>query len=347
MEGCRGTVDELSKELDRLSLDNTLQTTPGKRQRIKGSVTWRLSESKTRKLLDQAIQHKTTLTLALLGEITNDVKEIKSTVQKIHEDLTATDRRSICDWIEHTNPTPIHHRSLKNHEEHTCQWIHRVDQWKDWLHLQRRLIWIHGIPGAGKTVLASYLIQQTIEFCERRSSDRVTCFYYYCSFLHGHEKRRDEAIPFLRWIVSQLCRHIDCVPPRLISLYYKNHTASLQELEDALQELIASFDVLYIVVDAIDESSPRDDLLRLIQDMVTQPNYAKIQFLITSRRYGDIEEVLRPLSEPTLPMSNSIVDSDIRIFVDTMIKQNKSFTTWTGKLREDVAESLAQGSQGM
>jgi hypothetical protein len=71
-------------------------------------------------------------------------------------------------------------------------------------------------------------------------------------------------------------------------------------------------DVLYIVVDAVDESNPRDDLLDLIQKFVTLPKYKTIQLLVTSRRYNDIEEVLRPLSEPSLPMSNSIVDEDIR-----------------------------------
>lgn len=76
VEGCRGTVDELSKELDGLSLANTSQVAPRKRQRIEGSLQWCLKESKARKLLDEMVQHKTTLTLALLSEITSDVKGI-------------------------------------------------------------------------------------------------------------------------------------------------------------------------------------------------------------------------------------------------------------------------------
>jgi Cdc6-like AAA superfamily ATPase len=347
VEGCRGTVDELSKELDKLSLGNASHVAPGKRRRIKGSVQWCLKENKTRKLLDEAMQHKSTLTLALLGEITSDVKGIKSTVKQVHDNLTNADRRKMCDWIEHTNPTPIHNRSLKNHEEHTCQWIHRVDQWTDWLQLQRRFIWVHGIPGAGKTVLASYLIQQTLQHCESRNSDRIDCLYYYCSFLHGQEERRDEALPFLFWVVSQLCRRCDHIPLHLIPLYRKNNVPSFQDLEVALQKLLANFDVLYIVVDAVDESNPRDNLLKVLQDIVTQPNYAKIQLLATSRRYSDIEEVLRPLSEPTLPMSNSIVDVDIRTYVNTIIKQNKYFVRWPGTLRNEIVESLVRGAQGM
>lgn len=347
VEGCRSTVDELSKELDGLSIANSSHITPSKRQRIKGTLKWCLKEDKTRKLLDETIQHKTTLTLALLGEVTSDVKEIKSNVERIHDHLTDTERRKMCDWIEHTNPTTIHHQSCKNHEEHTCQWIHRVEQWRDWLRLQRRLIWIHGIPGAGKTVLASYLIQKTIAYCEKQKTDRVACLYYYCSFRHGGEEQRDEAIPFLRWIVSQLCRRSDHIPYNLAPLYRHNSIPSLQALMEALKELLERLDVLYVVVDAIDESNPREELLGLIQDIVTQPTYGKIQVLVTSRRYADMEGVLRPLSEPTLPMSNSIVDADIRTYATICMKRNKHFLRWSEQLRNDILESLVQGAQGM
>ncbi|KAH7379601.1 hypothetical protein BKA66DRAFT_550433 [Pyrenochaeta sp. MPI-SDFR-AT-0127] len=349
VEGCRGTVEELSKELDGLSLagPSDINVAPGKRRRIKQSFQWCLKEGKTRKLLDEAMQHKTTLTLALLGEITTDVKEIKRTITQVHDRHTAADRRKMCDWIEQINPTLIHEQSCQRHEKRTCEWVHRVDQWNDWLHRQRRLLWIHGIPGAGKTVLASYLIQQTITYCESQLSEQTACLYYYCSFRHGQEERRDESLPFLRWVVSQLCRRTDHVPPEMISLYRQNSIPSSQPLMDALSKLLAHFQVLYIVIDAVDESNPRDDLLRLIQTITSHPKYAKIQLLVTSRRYADIEEILRPLSEPTLPMSNSVVDVDIRAYIDTTIQQSKCFSKWSSELQKDIVETLAQGAQGM
>lgn len=57
VEACQRTVDELSKELDGLSLANIshVNVTLGKRQRIKGSLQWCLKESETRKLLDEAM----------------------------------------------------------------------------------------------------------------------------------------------------------------------------------------------------------------------------------------------------------------------------------------------------
>ncbi|KAJ4296444.1 hypothetical protein N0V90_006489 [Kalmusia sp. IMI 367209] len=122
---------------------------------------------------------------------------------------------------------------------------------------------------------------------------------------------------------------------------------TFQALKEALQELLVHFDTLYIVVDAVDESSPRGNLLEFLQEIILKPEYGKIQLLITSRRYADIEGALRFLSEPSLPMSNSIVDADIRTYIESSMGRNKKFMAWSANFRNEITTSLAQGAQGM
>jgi hypothetical protein len=347
IEGCRSTVEEISRSLDGLSLTNVSHVAPGKRQRIKGALQWGMKETNLRKLLDDTMKHKSTITLALLGEIITDVKHIKRKVGNIHDRLDDNERRKICDWVELTNPTEIHHRACGNHEKNTCQWIHRVEQWNEWLSLQRRMIWLHGIPGAGKTVLASYLFEQTIAHRQLQTSDRVEYLYYYCSFTHGKLEQRNEMFPFLRWIVSQLCRRSEDIPCDIVDFHRRNNSLSLEMLKGALAKLLEGLDVLYIVLDGVDESSPRDTLLELIHDLATQQIFAKIQLLVTSRRYGDIEAVLRPFADPSLPMSNDIVDEDIRSFVDATMQRDQRFKQWPDALLKDISSALVKGAQGM
>lgn len=261
--------------------------------------------------------------------------------------MTGSERQKICDWIEHTNPTTIHNQSCKHHEALTCEWIHRVDQWQDWLSRQRRTIWVHGIPGAGKTVLASYLIQQTIKHCESLQNNRIACVYYYCLFRHGQGERQDECGPFLSWIVSQLCRKANCIPQNLVNFHQQSCSPDLDALKDALVALLRGFDYVYVVLDAADESFPREDLLALVQDLATHPNLENIQLLVTSRRYADIEKILRPLSEPSLPMSNSVVDSDIRIYATAILARIDRIRNWPDDLKRDILEGLVHGAQGM
>lgn len=86
--GCRDTMEDLAAELDGLAISGGKSSSSGKRQRLKGSLAWCLKESKARKLLNDAIQHKSTINLALVGEVAKDIKELKASTAKIQEDIS-------------------------------------------------------------------------------------------------------------------------------------------------------------------------------------------------------------------------------------------------------------------
>ncbi|ENH64983.1 hypothetical protein FOC1_g10000519 [Fusarium oxysporum f. sp. cubense race 1] len=65
----------------------------------------------------------------------------------------------------------------------------------NWLALSVRCLWVHGIPGSGKTILTSWLIETVKDQCKKVSTVNAPCTsaYYYCYFSH----HQDEAAPFL------------------------------------------------------------------------------------------------------------------------------------------------------
>jgi hypothetical protein len=85
----------------------------------------------------------------------------------------------------------------------------RSPYWSDWLTSHIPCLWLHGILGAGKTILASWLTEQVEDHCEHSTEVNAPCAstYYYCYF--GHHQ--DEAVPFLRWIIVQLSRQAEIV----------------------------------------------------------------------------------------------------------------------------------------
>lgn len=102
-----------------------------------------------------------------------------------------------------------------------------------------RCIWIHGIPGAGKTVLASHLIQTLKAHTKKReendeASVTTVYAYYYCYFGHN----QDEAASFLRWTISQLCRKADFVLTCLYHLYKGGGEPNLEELLSGLEVIL-------------------------------------------------------------------------------------------------------------
>lgn len=219
----------------------------------------------------------------------------------------------------------------------------RSTEWQNWIDCKKRCLWIHGIPGAGKTVLASYLIGAIERHCSTLAEKQCAHIYYYCYFGHN----QDEAAPFLRWIISCLCRQTDAVPTRMNDMFKHGGTPSLVDLMETLELMLTvSFDTVYITIDAIDESMPRADLLKVLRDLATDARFAKIQLLATSRRYLDIERVMEEVSVE-FSMNNSLVDKDIRIYVQSQLHTLPRFKQWPPNLLVEAEKALMLKAKGM
>lgn len=79
---------------------------------------------------------------------------------------------------------------------------------------------------------------------------------------------------------------------------------------------------------------------------MTEPRFNKIQLLTTIREYSEFEVVLSKMATE-LPMSNPLVDEDIRIHVSHKLRAEPRFKRWSIELIGDVEEALTKGAQGM
>jgi len=216
----------------------------------------------------------------------------------------------------------------------------RSPEWTDWISATHRCLWIHGIPGAGKTILISHLVSHVKEYC--KTLTRTAHAYYYCYF--GHDQ--DEAAHLLGSLLNQLCRKSDLVTPQLYEIYKAGGEPSLVELLEALVEMLAHFDTVYVVVDALDESLPRDNLLKILRDLVTDIRFQKIQVLASSREYIDIEATMETISV-AVSMSNPFVKEDIRSLVRSLIVSNHKFERWPRDMLDELENAVATGAHGM
>lgn len=177
--------------------------------------------------------------------------------------------------------------------------------WKDWLQGgspapggYRRFLWVHGLPGSGKTILASHLNDEVALHCGAKG-----CSYYYCLYEHN----RDETESFLRHIVRDFCIQLGCfIPPKLHDLwkYKKLHIDDLQEcLRVVTLEFLARFGKrAYIIVDAVDESkSPRKTFLQVLTWIGVNPAFSHVSLLMTSREEPDIRQAIESFSQVPVP----------------------------------------------
>jgi len=215
----------------------------------------------------------------------------------------------------------------------------RSSEWKAWIEGRRRFMWIHGIPGAGKTVLTSFLIE---EAKENLRHNRQPVVYYYCHFV----RNQDEAKPLLRWFVGQLCRRSGTIPPDIMSLFESDHEPNVTQLLNALESAIQEFDHVHFIIDAVDESFPRDTLLRIIRDLSTDERFQKPRLLATSREYIDIETTFTSFGT-SIPMANDLVAEDIRVYAHNALRSHTEFHDWPQVLLAEVEDALTVGAKGM
>ena len=219
----------------------------------------------------------------------------------------------------------------------------RSPEWANWLDAKQRSLWIHGIPGAGKTILMSYLVEQIKQHCKHIRPGKCAYVYYYCYFAHD----QDETAPLLRWLLNQLCRQADVVPDTVFTMYKYGGEPGVVELLGALEDILEMFEVTYVVVDALDESSlPREELLRTLQGIATSPRFEKLQLLTSSREYIDIERFMSQFSM-SISMANPFVEDDIRVYVRSLLRSSNKFRRWPQELLDEVEQTISTGAKGM
>ncbi|KAK4226576.1 hypothetical protein QBC38DRAFT_456116 [Podospora fimiseda] len=320
-----------------------------KKQRVQASLAslaWPLKAGTAKGILDEIIQHKATISLALEGESLKAIKQLQKSVDQISTSLSDDQKRQICQWFCQTDPSFSYQAAIELYEPGTGDWVLRCKEWQQWTKLKLRCIWIRGIPGAGKTILASHLIQELKSHCAQQpNNNKVLTIYYYC--FHGHNQ--DETKPLLRWIICELCRRTDIIPQKAYSMYEQGHAPTLIELMACLSSLLELSDLegVFLVIDALDESQDRHNLLKTVRDLVSDSRFNKIHMLTTSREYLDIEETMSPISEPLSMSDNESVQADIRHYVTAKISSHPKFQGWSSTLRAEVEVALSAGAKGM
>ncbi|RYP39897.1 hypothetical protein DL767_002016 [Monosporascus sp. MG133] len=246
----------------------------------------------------------------------HEIKDVKAGVERVEQVLTRSERTEALEWLQSKchNPSAIHNSIFENHEEHTSSWLYKWEKWNSWLQLDNtpedHFLWIHGIPGAGKSVLASFIVESIRSHCEHAANRRLGYAYYYCHY----SRKEDDGSPFLRWVIGRLSRQAEWAPPQLKSLRDSGHEPTITELLMVLQPILDRFSAVYVVVDGVDESEPRTQMLSVLTTLATDERFQNIRLLATSRLHQDIERAFSGISA-SISMSNSFVCQDIQTVV--------------------------------
>src|SRR5437763_15100066 len=94
-------------------------------------------------------------------------------------------REHLIDWLGEVSTKEDYETVLSACEDGTCEWLLQCSEFQEWAASNSsdltKVLWIHGPPGVGKTILCAWLVQ----YLRQNGPERTA--YYFC--LSEHEAK--------------------------------------------------------------------------------------------------------------------------------------------------------------
>lgn len=251
------------------------------------------------------------------------------------------ERWCVMKWLDSVDTTVdlVQHARLRT--TGTGLWLVQEELFTKWKGApESTTLWIHGIPGAGKTVLSTTIINHLKEL--HQYPGHVVTFFYFDRL--DREKRTE--LSLVTSIVAQICASSHELPDTVktafqnATLHGRGKLSSSDSPVSLLKAVTASLERLYIVVDGIDECENPVDILELLRDLLTSSSNARL--LVLSR---DIPSIRKALSiHPTLQINPAYTNQDIRIY---LAMSTECLPTNDPTLVTSITKRVTEKSNGM
>lgn len=278
-------------------------------------------------------------------DLTASVAHVSTQNQRIMDAQTSDKWIKIVDWLSPPDPQTNHDTARRHHEAETGKWLLHSDAYVRWKSGASKHLWFHGGAGCGKTILCFTVIEDIQAYCQSAPNAGHARFYFSFS-----DARKQSAKDMLFSLVAQLCWQ----EPGLSTLQHAREKTSggvpgSDGLEKILVSSICSFDDVFIMLDALDESPEADDSRRDVLDLLDRltqgaPN---LKIFATSRPERSIDESMGGLGAESLAANIRAVDADIRLYVSHELSRGREWQRWNKATKEMVEGTLATKADGM
>jgi hypothetical protein len=189
---------------------------------------------------------------------------------------------------------------------------------------------------------SSTVIEDIIQ--HRQSGAAIAYFYF-----NFRDSAKQTYLALLKSLVVQLCLQSVVAFGLLEGLYDRSdHGQQMPdslEILKALKLVVEALPHAFIIVDALNECSEREEVLSCLSYM-SEWKLDKLHVLVTSRLLTDIEETLDSVGARRVALQRNLVDPDIHAYVRTCLREDKSLKRMSA-IYGEIEASLTEGAHGM
>lgn len=204
-------------------------------------------------------------------------------VMELLKHKTNEQHKTCLDWLSSTTHAKQQSDYISRHQPGTGDWFLDSPEFRTWIEMPQQTLFCPGIPGAGKTILASVVIDE-LESQYGINHD-VGIAYFYCNYQHIDDQSQ-KLENLLAAILRQLVQGLFPIPDTVHGLHKKHRTKgtrpSVEEMTKVLRSTVAHFSRLFIVIDALDECLITT-ISRLLDEIFGLQMKNDLSFLATAR----------------------------------------------------------------
>ena len=198
----------------------------------------------------------------------------------------------------------------------TGGWFLESAQFTSWCrHESSSTLWCPGIPGSGKTILSSLVIDTLrVEIAKNPS---IGLAGIYCSY-----RNTQSTTNLMGTIICQLLQSLDIEPP--------STPLTLEKARAVMPEILTSYSKIMLVVDALDECEDRATLMKELQQLMqiisNGQSKTLIHLFVTGRHSvsSDVEHMLKPAFQLEIRSK----EDDVRIFLEQILHEHVQLSKW-------------------
>ncbi len=231
-------------------------------------------------------------------------------------------------------------------QEGTGQWLLVSKQFKDWVNGNGETLLCPGIPGAGKTMLASVVIDYLGKTIRHEPRKAVGIAYVFCNYRNQQEQT---SVNLLASLLKQLLQAEGSHISDDMRKFYEDHMR--RGTRPTLDEVFQVFDLelrryaqVYIVVDALDEcsedNSTRQHLLSKLRALQATSN---INLMTTSRPIPTITQEF----EGAIRLEIRAKEEDLQRYLEGHMNLLASCVKKSTSLQTSIKSEIIEAADGM
>jgi hypothetical protein len=216
------------------------------------------------------------------------------------------------------------------------------DKFKTWLNGAGLTLYCPGIPGSGKTMLTSIVIDHLTKSARGNS---IGSAYIYCNY-----RRQLEQTPvnLLASLLRQLAQSRSSISNEVKNLYKrhisKNSRPTLDEVSTGLHSEIGRYTRVNILVDALDECTVEDGTRRaLLSKLHVLQSIKTVSLMVTSRSIPTIQRYFQSALQLEIRASNE----DVQRYLEGQMDRLACCVTRKAALQDEIISKIINTVDGM